>query len=149
MNEEVRIAQEDDCISGTRYGRCRALGIVCLRDGTVEATSSRRRPMMRRPIGETREDRQDATMRAVALVIRRRLAAKRLRQTDVRLTEAHASEKGLYISRTKGSNDNIVKWTRRLKTAWDAALAVARRRWRGPAINADRFRFAPSSASSS
>lgn len=38
---------------------------------------------MRRPIGETWEDRQDATRRAVALVIRRRMAAKRLRQTDV------------------------------------------------------------------
>jgi hypothetical protein len=31
----------------------------------------------------------------------------------VRLTEAHASEMGLYVARTKGSNDNIVKWTPR------------------------------------
>lgn len=38
---------------------------------------------MRRLIGETREDRQEATRRAVALVIRRRMAAKRFRQTDV------------------------------------------------------------------
>lgn len=42
----------------------------------------------------------------------------------VRLTDAHASEQGLYISRTKGSNDNIVKWTPWLRAAWDAALAV-------------------------
>jgi hypothetical protein len=42
----------------------------------------------------------------------------------VRLTDAHASEQGLYISRAKGSNDNIVKWTPRLKAAWEAALAV-------------------------
>lgn len=38
---------------------------------------------MRRLIGETREDRQDSMRRAVALVVRRRMAAKRLRQTDV------------------------------------------------------------------
>lgn len=38
---------------------------------------------MRRLIGETREDRREATRRAVALVIRRRMAAKRFRQTDV------------------------------------------------------------------
>jgi site-specific recombinase XerD len=49
----------------------------------------------------------------------------RMRSIEVvRLTEAHASEKGLYVARTKGSNDNIVKWTPRLKAAWDAALAV-------------------------
>jgi hypothetical protein len=39
--------------------------------------------MMRRLSGETPEDRQEATRRAVALVIRRRMAAKRFRQTDV------------------------------------------------------------------
>ena len=38
---------------------------------------------MRRLIGETREDRQGATQRAIALVVRRRMTAKRLRQTDV------------------------------------------------------------------
>jgi hypothetical protein len=42
----------------------------------------------------------------------------------VRLTDAHASEKGLYISRAKGSKDNIVQWTSRLKVVWDAALNV-------------------------
>jgi hypothetical protein len=40
----------------------------------------------------------------------------RMRSIEVvRLTDAHASEQGLYISRAKGSNDNIVKWTPRLK----------------------------------
>jgi site-specific recombinase XerD len=49
----------------------------------------------------------------------------RMRSIEVvKLTDAHASEQGLYISRAKGSNDNIVKWTPRLKAAWDAALAV-------------------------
>ena len=49
----------------------------------------------------------------------------RMRSIEVvRLTDAHASEQGLYISRAKGSNDNIVKWTPRLKAAWEAALAV-------------------------
>ncbi|MBL8268543.1 MAG: hypothetical protein JNL55_19285 [Steroidobacter sp.] len=49
----------------------------------------------------------------------------RMRSIEVvRLTEAHASDSGLYISRAKGSNDNIVKWTPRLKAAWEAALAV-------------------------
>jgi hypothetical protein len=34
----------------------------------------------------------------------------RMRSIEVvQLTEAHASGQGLYISRTKGSNDNIVK----------------------------------------
>jgi len=49
----------------------------------------------------------------------------RMRSIEVvQMTDAHASEQGLYISRAKGSNDNIVKWTPRLKAAWDAALAV-------------------------
>jgi hypothetical protein len=52
----------------------------------------------------------------------------RMRSIEVvRLTEAHASEIGLYVARTKGSNDNIVKWTPRLKAAWDAALAARAR----------------------
>lgn len=42
----------------------------------------------------------------------------------VRLTDAHATENGLYILRTKCSNANSVKWTPRLQAAWEAALAV-------------------------
>jgi site-specific recombinase XerD len=49
----------------------------------------------------------------------------RMRSIEVvSLTDAHASERGLYVARTKGSNDNIVSWTPRLKAAWDAALAA-------------------------
>jgi hypothetical protein len=49
----------------------------------------------------------------------------RMRTVEVvALTEAHASEEGLYIARRKRSNDNIVKWSPRLRAAWDAALAV-------------------------
>lgn len=40
----------------------------------------------------------------------------------VKLTDAHASDKGLYVARTKGSNDTIVRWTPRLRAAWEAAL---------------------------
>lgn len=49
----------------------------------------------------------------------------RMRTVEVlALTDAHASEQGIYIARRKGSNDNIVKWSPRLRAAWDAALAV-------------------------
>jgi site-specific recombinase XerD len=49
----------------------------------------------------------------------------RMRTVEVvALTDAHASEQGLYIARRKRSNDNIVKWSQRLRAAWDAALAV-------------------------
>ena len=52
----------------------------------------------------------------------------RMRSIEVvQLTEAHASEVGLYVARAKGSNDNIVRWTPRLKAAWDAALAARAR----------------------
>lgn len=42
----------------------------------------------------------------------------------VKLTDAHATERGLYIKRTKGSSDNIVAWTPTLRTAWEVALSV-------------------------
>lgn len=42
----------------------------------------------------------------------------------VNLTDAHATDEGLRVSRVKGSNDNIVRWTPRLRAAWDAALAL-------------------------
>lgn len=40
------------------------------------------------------------------------------------LTDAHASEQGMYIARHKRSNDNIVRWSPRLREAWEAAVAV-------------------------
>jgi hypothetical protein len=42
----------------------------------------------------------------------------------VKLTDAHATEKGLHVTRTKGSNDSIVRWTPRLREAWAGAVAV-------------------------
>lgn len=43
----------------------------------------------------------------------------RMRSIEVvRLTDAHASDRGLYVACTKGRNGNIVKWTPRLKAAW-------------------------------
>ena len=49
----------------------------------------------------------------------------RLRSIEVLgLTDAHASEQGIYVVRRKGSDDNIVRWSPRLRVAWDAAVAV-------------------------
>jgi transcriptional regulator with XRE-family HTH domain len=39
--------------------------------------------MMREPAGETREVREELTQRALADVVRKRMAARRLRQTDL------------------------------------------------------------------
>jgi site-specific recombinase XerD len=49
----------------------------------------------------------------------------RMRSIEVlQLTDAHASEQGLYVARRKRSYDNIVRWSPRLRAAWDAALEV-------------------------
>jgi integrase len=40
------------------------------------------------------------------------------------LTDVHASELGIYVARCKRSHDNIVRWSPRLRAAWDAAVAV-------------------------
>lgn len=49
----------------------------------------------------------------------------RMRSPEVlQLTDAHASEQGLYVARRKRSYDNIVRWSPRLRAAWNAALAV-------------------------
>jgi hypothetical protein len=49
----------------------------------------------------------------------------RMRSIEVlHLTDAHASEQGLYIARHKRSYDNIVRWSPRLRAAWEAAVAV-------------------------
>ncbi|QDH70888.1 site-specific integrase [Marilutibacter alkalisoli] len=44
----------------------------------------------------------------------------------ITLTEAHATDDGLRTNRRKGSRDNIVQWTPRLRAAWDAAVAHRR-----------------------
>jgi integrase len=49
----------------------------------------------------------------------------RMRSIEVLgLTDAHASEQGIYVARRKGSDDNIVRWSPRLRAAWEAAVAV-------------------------
>jgi hypothetical protein len=49
----------------------------------------------------------------------------RMRSIEVlALTDAHASEQGIYVARRKRSHDNIVLWLPRLRAAWDAAVAV-------------------------
>jgi hypothetical protein len=49
----------------------------------------------------------------------------RMRSIEVQaLTDAHASEQGIYVARRKRSHDNIVLWSPRLRAAWDAAVAV-------------------------
>lgn len=42
----------------------------------------------------------------------------------VDMTDAHETTEGLRAARRKGSNDNIVRWTPRLRAAWDAVLAI-------------------------
>lgn len=42
----------------------------------------------------------------------------------VKLTDAHASDIGIRVQRVKGSNSNVVRWTPRLRAAWDAAVAL-------------------------
>jgi site-specific recombinase XerC len=60
----------------------------------------------------------------------------------ITLTEAHGTPEGLRTNRRKGSRDNLVEWTPRLRAAWDGALALRRaliaRRKRPEAIRADQ-----------
>lgn len=66
----------------------------------------------------------------------------RMRSIEVlALTDAHASEQGIYVARRKRSHDNIVQWSPRLRAAWDAALAV---RATLRARRSNRFRTLPS-----
>jgi integrase len=49
----------------------------------------------------------------------------RMRSIEVLyLTDAHASEIGIYVARCKRSHHNIVRWSPRLRSAWDAAVGV-------------------------
>lgn len=49
----------------------------------------------------------------------------RLRGIEVvTLSDANATEEGVLTNRRKGSRDNIVRWTPRLRSAWDAAVAI-------------------------
>jgi integrase len=50
------------------------------------------------------------------------LAARGIEVTD--LTIANATDIGIIVNRRKGSKNTIIRWTPRLKTAWDAALTL-------------------------
>lgn len=54
----------------------------------------------------------------------------RLRGVEtVTLTDANETEAGVLTNRRKGSRDNIVRWTPRLRAAWEAAKAARREVW--------------------
>lgn len=65
------------------------------------------------------------------------------------MTDANETPDGLLVARRKGSNDNIVSWTPRLRAAWDAALRVRAATYARPSNKsrpvpirpADRFVF--------
>ena len=47
----------------------------------------------------------------------------------VTLTDANETPEGVLTNRRKGSRDNIVRWTPRLRAAWDAAKAIRTDIW--------------------
>lgn len=54
----------------------------------------------------------------------------RLRGIEVvTLTDANELDAGLLTNRRKGSRDNIVRWTPRLRTVWDSAKALRAKTW--------------------
>ncbi|RMV68374.1 Site-specific recombinase, phageintegrase family [Pseudomonas caricapapayae] len=54
----------------------------------------------------------------------------RLRAIEtITLTDENELEEGVLTNRRKGSRDNIVRWTPRLRAAWDAAKAVRSDTW--------------------
>jgi site-specific recombinase XerC len=58
----------------------------------------------------------------------------RLRGIEViTLTDAHALETGLMTNRRKGSRDNVVAWTPRLRMAWDALIERRNGIWQAKA----------------
>jgi integrase len=54
----------------------------------------------------------------------------RLRGIEVvTLTDANELEEGILTNRRKGSRDNIIRWTPRLRTVWEGAKALRARVW--------------------
>lgn len=54
----------------------------------------------------------------------------RLRGIEVvTLTDANELEQGILTNRRKGSRDNIVRWTPRLRAVWDGAKALRAKTW--------------------
>lgn len=47
----------------------------------------------------------------------------------VTLTDANETEEGVLTNRRKGSRDNIVRWTPRLRAAWNAAIEYRNQVW--------------------
>lgn len=67
----------------------------------------------------------------------------RLRAVEVlTLSEANAIKAGIRTNRRKGSRDNLVCWNERLRSAWQAAIAVRNDRWKkkGRAVPLDPAR---------
>jgi len=60
----------------------------------------------------------------------------------ITLTDAHELPEGIMTNRRKGSRDNIVRWTPRLRAAWEGAKAYRAKVWTRKAtvipIRADR-----------
>ncbi|MEN5143529.1 site-specific integrase [Pseudomonas juntendi] len=52
----------------------------------------------------------------------------------ITLTDANELEDGVQTNRRKGSRDNIVHWTPRLRAAWDGAKAYRKRVWTSQAF---------------
>jgi hypothetical protein len=71
----------------------------------------------------------------------------RMRSIEVLgLAGAHASEQGIYVARRKGSDDNIVRWSPRLRAAGETAVGVratirARRSNKAATVPAPERRF--------
>lgn len=56
----------------------------------------------------------------------------RLRGIEVvTLTDANELDEGILTNRRKGSRDNIVRWTPRLRAVWDGAKALRAKTWEG------------------
>ncbi len=47
----------------------------------------------------------------------------------ITLTDAHELAEGIMTNRRKGSRDNIVRWTPRLRAAWEGAKAYRAKVW--------------------
>lgn len=54
----------------------------------------------------------------------------RLRPVEtITLSDAHGTPDGVLTNRRKGSRDSLVRWTPRLRAAWDAAIALRAKAW--------------------
>lgn len=56
----------------------------------------------------------------IAMELTYLLAARGIEVTDLKI--GNATDIGIIVNRRKGSKDNLIRWTPRLKSAWEAAL---------------------------